>query len=220
MSAGCKYTCHTACRDRVSLDCHPVASPVSQDQLNNNNTHYHVSMLCSVRPRGAASLLDRPHFSAFCRQMLHLVGYYKKGWRICSEKNCRAHKLASFKLYFSSIHIWENSDVSQKDCCSTDLGHMRALWAKIWSDRKVQRKQSGGKTATEPECLDQKQRDKYCSVNRWSWIYFSVSSSLNNKDQSLYFCSDSHLSIGLIWTEQTHSTRQPQLFWTINEPKH
>lgn len=41
-SAGCKYTCHTACRDRVSLDCHPIASPVSQDQLN-NNTQYHVS---------------------------------------------------------------------------------------------------------------------------------------------------------------------------------
>ncbi|XP_076578545.1 ras association domain family member 3 isoform X1 [Chaetodon auriga] len=34
--AGCKYTCHAACRDRVSLDCHPAASPASQDQLNNN----------------------------------------------------------------------------------------------------------------------------------------------------------------------------------------
>ncbi|XP_029317821.1 ras association domain-containing protein 5-like [Cottoperca gobio] len=34
--AGCKYTCHAACRDRVSLDCHPAASPVSQDQINNN----------------------------------------------------------------------------------------------------------------------------------------------------------------------------------------
>ncbi|XP_008289329.1 ras association domain-containing protein 1 [Stegastes partitus] len=33
---GCKYTCHAACRERVSLDCHPAASPVSQDQLNNN----------------------------------------------------------------------------------------------------------------------------------------------------------------------------------------
>ncbi|XP_034434658.1 ras association domain-containing protein 1 [Hippoglossus hippoglossus] len=34
--AGCKYTCHTACRDRVSLDCQPAASHISQDQLNNN----------------------------------------------------------------------------------------------------------------------------------------------------------------------------------------
>ncbi|XP_074482311.1 ras association domain-containing protein 3 isoform X2 [Sebastes fasciatus] len=40
-SSGCKYACHTACRDRVSLDCHPAASPVSQDQLNNNNTPPH-----------------------------------------------------------------------------------------------------------------------------------------------------------------------------------
>ncbi|XP_042258486.1 ras association domain-containing protein 1 [Thunnus maccoyii] len=39
--AGCKYTCHAACRDKVSLDCHPAASPVSQDQLNNNNTQLH-----------------------------------------------------------------------------------------------------------------------------------------------------------------------------------
>ncbi|KAM7378506.1 hypothetical protein PAMA_013421 [Pampus argenteus] len=39
--AGCKYTCHAACRDGVSLDCHPAASPVSQDQLNNNNTQLH-----------------------------------------------------------------------------------------------------------------------------------------------------------------------------------
>uniref|UniRef100_A0A3B4UTB0 Ras association domain family member 3 n=1 Tax=Seriola dumerili TaxID=41447 RepID=A0A3B4UTB0_SERDU len=38
---GCKYACHAACRDRVSLDCHPAASPVSQDQLNNNNTQLH-----------------------------------------------------------------------------------------------------------------------------------------------------------------------------------
>ncbi|XP_039647497.1 ras association domain-containing protein 1 isoform X1 [Perca fluviatilis] len=38
---GCKYACHTACRDRVSLDCHPAASAVSQDQLNNNNTPPH-----------------------------------------------------------------------------------------------------------------------------------------------------------------------------------
>ncbi|KAJ4924559.1 hypothetical protein JOQ06_003514 [Pogonophryne albipinna] len=35
-SPGCKYACHAACRDRVSLDCHPAASPFSQDQLNNN----------------------------------------------------------------------------------------------------------------------------------------------------------------------------------------
>ncbi|XP_061922433.1 ras association domain-containing protein 5 [Entelurus aequoreus] len=35
--AGCKYACHSACRDRVSLDCQPAASPVSQDQLNNNH---------------------------------------------------------------------------------------------------------------------------------------------------------------------------------------
>nr|XP_043872423.1 ras association domain-containing protein 1 [Solea senegalensis] len=37
--AGCKYTCHTTCRDRVSLDCQPAASPVNQDQINNSNTH-------------------------------------------------------------------------------------------------------------------------------------------------------------------------------------
>ncbi|GLD74023.1 ras association domain-containing protein 3 isoform X1 [Lates japonicus] len=41
-STGCKYSCHAACRDRVSLDCHPAASPISQDQLN-NNTQLHVS---------------------------------------------------------------------------------------------------------------------------------------------------------------------------------
>ncbi|XP_041832921.1 ras association domain-containing protein 3 isoform X2 [Melanotaenia boesemani] len=35
-NSGCKYTCHAACRDRVSLDCRPAASPISQDQLNNN----------------------------------------------------------------------------------------------------------------------------------------------------------------------------------------
>ncbi|XP_039647498.1 ras association domain-containing protein 3 isoform X2 [Perca fluviatilis] len=40
-NSGCKYACHTACRDRVSLDCHPAASAVSQDQLNNNNTPPH-----------------------------------------------------------------------------------------------------------------------------------------------------------------------------------
>uniref|UniRef100_A0A8D3CCZ3 Ras association domain family member 3 n=1 Tax=Scophthalmus maximus TaxID=52904 RepID=A0A8D3CCZ3_SCOMX len=40
-STGCKYACHAACRDRVSLDCHPAASPVCPDQLNNNNTHLH-----------------------------------------------------------------------------------------------------------------------------------------------------------------------------------
>ncbi|KAM6895341.1 ras association domain-containing protein 1 [Xenentodon cancila] len=34
--SGCKYTCHAACRDGVKLDCHPEASLVSQDQLNNN----------------------------------------------------------------------------------------------------------------------------------------------------------------------------------------
>ncbi|XP_070785182.1 ras association domain-containing protein 1 isoform X1 [Enoplosus armatus] len=39
---GCKYTCHAACRDRVSLDCHPAASPVSQDQLNNNTPPHDV----------------------------------------------------------------------------------------------------------------------------------------------------------------------------------
>ncbi|XP_068162860.1 ras association domain-containing protein 5 [Antennarius striatus] len=37
---GCKYTCHAACRDRVSLDCHPVSPPVCQDHLN-NNTPFH-----------------------------------------------------------------------------------------------------------------------------------------------------------------------------------
>uniref|UniRef100_A0A3P9KEN1 Ras association domain family member 3 n=1 Tax=Oryzias latipes TaxID=8090 RepID=A0A3P9KEN1_ORYLA len=30
---GCRYACHAACRNKVSLDCHPV----SQDRLNNNN---------------------------------------------------------------------------------------------------------------------------------------------------------------------------------------
>nr|XP_020464238.1 ras association domain-containing protein 5-like [Monopterus albus] len=42
--AGCKYTCHAGCQDKVSLDCHSAASPLSQDQLNNNNTELHVSM--------------------------------------------------------------------------------------------------------------------------------------------------------------------------------
>ncbi|XP_039891624.1 ras association domain-containing protein 3 isoform X3 [Simochromis diagramma] len=40
-STGCKYACHTACRDKVVLDCHPPVLPVSQDQLNNNNTPLH-----------------------------------------------------------------------------------------------------------------------------------------------------------------------------------
>ncbi|KAK7891835.1 hypothetical protein WMY93_023798 [Mugilogobius chulae] len=39
--AGCKYACHAACRDRVSLDCNPVVSPISPDQINNNNTPLH-----------------------------------------------------------------------------------------------------------------------------------------------------------------------------------
>ncbi|XP_027899749.1 ras association domain-containing protein 5 [Xiphophorus couchianus] len=39
--AGCKYACHAECRERVSLDCHPTASPLSQDHLNNNNTPLH-----------------------------------------------------------------------------------------------------------------------------------------------------------------------------------
>ncbi|XP_015231912.1 PREDICTED: ras association domain-containing protein 3 isoform X2 [Cyprinodon variegatus] len=34
--SGCKYACHAECRESVSLDCHPAASPLSQDQLNNN----------------------------------------------------------------------------------------------------------------------------------------------------------------------------------------
>ncbi|XP_077356181.1 ras association domain family member 3 isoform X1 [Festucalex cinctus] len=44
--AGCKYACHTACRSRVTLDCHPATavvaqatSPNTQDQLNNNGNH-------------------------------------------------------------------------------------------------------------------------------------------------------------------------------------
>ncbi|XP_061618881.1 ras association domain-containing protein 5 isoform X1 [Phyllopteryx taeniolatus] len=42
--AGCKYACHAACRSHVTLDCHPaapapVASPATQDQLNNNGNH-------------------------------------------------------------------------------------------------------------------------------------------------------------------------------------
>lgn len=44
--AGCKYTCHTACRGRVSLDCHALASPVSQDQLNNNTPLYVSTLHC------------------------------------------------------------------------------------------------------------------------------------------------------------------------------
>ncbi|XP_053718157.1 ras association domain-containing protein 1 isoform X1 [Synchiropus splendidus] len=36
--AGCKYACHAACRDRVSLDCHPSTSPAGQDHVNNNNS--------------------------------------------------------------------------------------------------------------------------------------------------------------------------------------
>ncbi|XP_038156147.1 ras association domain-containing protein 3 isoform X3 [Cyprinodon tularosa] len=35
-SPGCKYACHAECRESVSLDCHPAASPLSQDKLNNN----------------------------------------------------------------------------------------------------------------------------------------------------------------------------------------
>ncbi|XP_057710728.1 ras association domain-containing protein 3 isoform X2 [Corythoichthys intestinalis] len=36
--AGCKYTCHPACRSYVTLDCHPAASAaaVTQDHINNN----------------------------------------------------------------------------------------------------------------------------------------------------------------------------------------
>ncbi|XP_078099306.1 ras association domain family member 3 isoform X2 [Sander vitreus] len=41
-NSGCKYACHTACRGRVSLDCHPAASAVSQDQLNNNTPPHDV----------------------------------------------------------------------------------------------------------------------------------------------------------------------------------
>ncbi|XP_055010070.1 uncharacterized protein LOC129408999 [Boleophthalmus pectinirostris] len=37
--AGCKYACHTTCRDQVSLDCNPVA--FSPDHVNNNNTPLH-----------------------------------------------------------------------------------------------------------------------------------------------------------------------------------
>ena len=61
VSAGCKYECHAACRDRVSLDCHPAASPFSQDQLNNNNTLLQVSTHCTgsdcvcVRERASSS---------------------------------------------------------------------------------------------------------------------------------------------------------------------
>uniref|UniRef100_A0AAZ3SPW9 Ras association domain-containing protein 3 n=1 Tax=Oncorhynchus tshawytscha TaxID=74940 RepID=A0AAZ3SPW9_ONCTS len=38
-NSGCKYTCHSECRERVSLDCHPggpgtVDTPLSQDHLN------------------------------------------------------------------------------------------------------------------------------------------------------------------------------------------
>ncbi|XP_072309966.1 ras association domain-containing protein 5 [Eucyclogobius newberryi] len=39
--AGCKYACHAACRDRVSLDCNAVLSPLSPDPVNNNNTPEH-----------------------------------------------------------------------------------------------------------------------------------------------------------------------------------
>uniref|UniRef100_A0AAV2IWE0 Phorbol-ester/DAG-type domain-containing protein n=1 Tax=Knipowitschia caucasica TaxID=637954 RepID=A0AAV2IWE0_KNICA len=48
--AGCKYVCHAACRDRVSLDCHPVASPHTPDHVN-NNTPLH----CSVDLRERSS---------------------------------------------------------------------------------------------------------------------------------------------------------------------
>ncbi|MEQ2314440.1 hypothetical protein AMECASPLE_012183 [Ameca splendens] len=46
-STGCKYACHAECRERVSLDCHPAASPFSQDLLNNNRP-LHVSKKCTV----------------------------------------------------------------------------------------------------------------------------------------------------------------------------
>ncbi|KAM8909913.1 ras association domain-containing protein 3 isoform 2-T2 [Spinachia spinachia] len=36
-NSGCKYVCHAACRDLVSLDCHPAGStPPSEDHINNN----------------------------------------------------------------------------------------------------------------------------------------------------------------------------------------
>lgn len=53
--AGCKYTCHAACRDRVSLDCQPAASPLSPDQLN-NNTPPHVSTHSSHHCRAKSGL--------------------------------------------------------------------------------------------------------------------------------------------------------------------
>ncbi|XP_051804114.1 ras association domain-containing protein 1 [Acanthochromis polyacanthus] len=49
--AGCKYTCHAACRDRVSLDCHPAASPISQDQLNNNTALHDVEKERELRTK-------------------------------------------------------------------------------------------------------------------------------------------------------------------------
>ncbi|XP_056878409.1 ras association domain-containing protein 5 [Takifugu flavidus] len=39
--AGCKYTCHATCQERVSLDCQTLVSPVSQDHLNNNHSALH-----------------------------------------------------------------------------------------------------------------------------------------------------------------------------------
>ncbi|MFT7812638.1 ras association domain-containing protein 3 isoform X1 [Arapaima gigas] len=49
--AGCKYTCHTDCRGKVSLDCHqsgpaadPLQVPSPQDHLNNNNAPLLVSI--------------------------------------------------------------------------------------------------------------------------------------------------------------------------------
>ncbi|KAM9327362.1 ras association domain-containing protein 1 isoform 1-T1 [Pholidichthys leucotaenia] len=36
--SGCKYTCHAVCQEKVLLDCHPAASSISQDHLNNNTS--------------------------------------------------------------------------------------------------------------------------------------------------------------------------------------
>ncbi|XP_068611490.1 ras association domain-containing protein 1 [Brachionichthys hirsutus] len=47
--AGCKYTCHAACRDRVSLDCHPVSSSVCQDHLDNNTPFPDVEKVRELR---------------------------------------------------------------------------------------------------------------------------------------------------------------------------
>lgn len=99
VSAGCKYTCHTACRDRVRLDCHPEASPVSQDQLNNNtllhvSTHYSLCVwsVCTCRQQQQqlfmwSSQLLFPHRDLCSSSNLHSFNRTEYFSRSCWMEN-------------------------------------------------------------------------------------------------------------------------------------